>query len=211
MTKKNRKGRVCFILLNCILLLLGVCMLISTIYVMNDTTFIPVAKELPSVWEIAILASIALVILSVFGFGASCGGCTLYFYLMITLLLNILLFAGSIAAFLVFFALKTPTSENGIAHLVNTTIARWVEDPYAATDWKRIQDSMKCCGYYEHQQTGFSCLSTLYTDCSGGIFELITKGSLFGGIGVAVMVLVLLAMNCVTCRMLKTESGRQRE
>lgn len=125
MTKKNRKGRVCFILLNCILLLLGVCMLISTIYVMNDTTFIPVAKELPSVWEIAILASIALVILSVFGFGASCGGCTLYFYLMITLLLNILLFAGSIAAFLVFFALKTPTSENGIAHLVNTTIARW--------------------------------------------------------------------------------------
>lgn len=186
-------------------------MLISTIYVMNDTTFMPVAKELPFVWEIAILASIALVILSVFGFGASCGGCTLYFYLMIALLLNILLFAGSIAAFLVFFALKTPTSENGIAHLANTTIASWVEDPYAATDWKRIQDSMKCCGYYEHQQTGFSCLSTLYTDCSGGIFELITKGSLFGGIGVAVIVLVLLAMNCVTCRMLKTGSDRQRE
>ena len=202
---------VCFILLNCILLLLGVCMLISTIYVMNDTTFMPVAKELPFVWEIAILASIALVILSVFGFGASCGGCTLYFYLMIALLLNILLFAGSIAAFLVFFSLKTPTSENGIAHLVNTTIASWVEDPYAATDWKKIQDLMKCCGYYGHQQTGFSCLSTLYTDCSGGIFELITNGSLFGGIGVAVMVLVLLAMNCVTCRMLKTESDRQRE
>ena len=202
---------VCFILLNCILLLLGVCMLISTIYVMNDTTFMPVAKELPFVWEIAILASIALVILSVFGFGASCGGCTLYFYLMIALLLNILLFAGSIAAFLVFFAMKTPTSENGIAHLVNTTIASWVEDPYAATAWKKIQDLMKCCGYYGHQQTGFSCLSTLYTDCSGGIFELITNGSLFGGISVAVMVLVLLVMNCVTCRMLKTGSDRQRE
>ena len=186
-------------------------MLISTIYGMNDTAFIPVAKELPFVWEIAIIASIVLVILSVFGFGASCGGCVLYFYLVIALLLNILFFAGSIAAFLVFFALKKPSSENGIVHLINTTIARWVEDPHAATHWRRIQDLIECCGYYNHQQTGFSCLSTLYTDCSGVVFELITKGSLFGGIGIAVMVLVLLVMNCVTCRMLKTESGRQRE
>ena len=203
MTKENRKGRVCFVLLNCILLLLGVLLLISIVYVMNDTAFISFAKELSLVWEIGILVSIVLVILSVFGFGASCGGCTLYFYVLIMSVLNLFFLVGSVAAFLVFFAFKAPKPENRIVQIVNTTIVARIEDPYVAADWRKLQDSMDCCGYYRLQQTGFSCLRTAYTDCSDVVLELLTKGGLFGGIGFVVMVLVLLLVNCVTCRVLK--------
>lgn len=207
MKKKNRKSNVYFILLNCCLLLLGVLLLISIIYVINNTTLNAIIKELPIVCEIGIIVSFVLIILAVFGFGASCGGCALYFYVFIMTLLNLLLFVGFVAAFLIFFAFLTPKPENGIVQFINTTITKRIEDPYNTAYWKKLQDSLDCCGYHYLQQTGVSCLRTAYTDCSRVVFELISKGSLLGGIGLAIIVLVFLVVNCVAFHILKAESS----
>lgn len=211
---KEKKGKGCLICMNILLLILGALVIGATIYVMNGTDVPPIFKALEANCYWLIVAGVILIIFSIFGICASCGGCVLYFYSIFITLLTIVFLVVDIIFFVAYFTINPNKPDNQIVSVIDNLTLTVIQDPEAADDWKTIQDSFNCCGYnnIETTKTGSACIPESLaaspepvSDCRALLFDVCEKYSLYASLIGLVIFLVLLILTCASCKRWKDD------
>lgn len=202
MAKDNEKSNGCLICMNVILLLIGLFVTGAAIYLSFGKDIPPVIQQLSGYIGMAIIFGVILIVFSVIGFCASCGGCFLFIYALVITVCSIFCIVITVVLAITFFAVKGGSEENSIIRTVDNITIQFVESPDSAEAWKALQDSLKCCGYMGYGLTGDAC-ATDFTDCRALIMDTVAQYNQIALIISAVITLVILILNCSSCHFLK--------
>ena len=204
MAKDKKEGSACMICMNVILLILGIAVFGCGIYLSVGKEIPPVFASLTEYLGMAIAFGVALIIFSILGFCAACGGCFLFVYAVVITLCSVFCIVMTIVLLVLFFTIKGQGDSSPIIEFIDNSTLTIIETPEYAETWKSIQDNLNCCGYEGVEKTGDQCLEATYVDCRDGLFTVITDYSLFGAIAMLVVTIVLLILNCASCVRLKS-------
>lgn len=205
MSKDKKEGKTCMIVMNSILLVIGLVVFIGMIYLSKSSNVPSVLKELSVYCSLGIVASVVLIIFSILGFCASCGGCFLFFYAVLITIMSIFFVVATISLFVVFFTMRKEDASNAIFRTINETVVSTITDPTYAADWKSFQDTVHCCGYADLERTGSACSDDDVEDCFDTIFNTVTNYSLIAALVSLVVLIVIIILNCASCKRLKSD------
>ena len=205
MSKDKKEGKTCMIVMNSILLVIGLVVFIGMIVLSKSPNVPSVLKELSVYCSLGIVVSVVLIVFSILGFCASCGGCFLFFYAVLITIMSIFFVVSTISLFVVFFTIRKENTSNTIFQKINETLVSTIMDPTYAEDWKRFQDTVHCCGYSDLERTGSSCFDAEVDDCFDTIFNTVINYSLFAALVSLVVAIIIIILNCASCKRLKSD------
>ena len=207
MASDKKEGKGCMVFMNVLLLILGLFIIGLTIYVNTGSDIPPVIQQLGVILGMGIGIGVVLVIFSIIGFCASCGGCFLFIYCVVITILSIICVVLTIAVIIIWVGVKNlDDTSNAIVSLVDNTTINVISQPDYQDSWKSIQNALNCCGYQGFEETGDSCsASPQGQDCRNLIFGTLVNYSLVSFIVILVATVVVIILNCASCARMKSD------
>lgn len=191
------------ICMNTILVILGLFILGTGIYLRVGKEIPPVLDVLSSYLTIMIWFGLLLVVFGVIGYCAACGGCFLFIYVLVITLCTVCCLIALIATIVGFFAVKKEV----VLDVIDNGTMTIVESEEYAEQWKEIQDKMKCCGYKGVAETGSYCTEDS-VDCRSIFLDLLNNYIVKAIIVTLITFIVVLLLNIGSCSALKNDCTR---
>ncbi|KAK8805347.1 hypothetical protein WA158_002003 [Blastocystis sp. Blastoise] len=202
----DKNARCCLITCNVLLLIIGLLIVGVSVYINIQGSF-PVQEIETFVkpyLNIFIISGAVVAVISILGLCAAAGGCWLYVYSFLALVMFIVFLAIAIVAFILYFVVGNADSSESFWAEIDKAFANIVN----TTEWEQVQTTFECCGFGEK----YPCESaqSTFPDCKTLFTGAVETSSLWVGIAAIVAALILLIIICSSCKMICSK-GPKRE